>query len=443
MSADTKSLPATNGHHASPDKVAPEVKVQKDPKEEIEPQSDEDQTVTPFLVRADGKKGVDYGKLIKDFGATFIDEGLIARVEKLTKRKAHHMLRRGVFFSHRDLERVLDLYEKGQPFYLYTGRGPSSEALHVGHLVPFMFTQYLQEAFGAILVIQLTDDEKFFWKALTLDETHRLAFENAKDIIACGFDQQRTFIFTNLDYVGTMYPTICKIQKAVTFNQAKGIFGFTGSDNCGKIAFPAIQAAPSFSAAFPTIFGGKTDVPCLIPCAIDQDPYFRMTRDVAPGLGYRKPSLIHSKFVPSLLGLGGKMSASDENSAIYVTDAPDKIKTKIMKHAFSGGRATREEQEKFGADIEADVACQYLTFFEPDDAKLAKILADYKSGKMLTSQVKQHLIDVMQPLIGQIQKRRAEVTDEVVREFMRVRQLATGPGASAETSGTNGSKKTA
>jgi len=38
----------------------------------------------------------------------------------------------------------------------------------------------------------------------------------------------------------------------------------------GKIAFPAIQAAPSFSHSFPHTFGSRKDVPCLIPCAIDQ-----------------------------------------------------------------------------------------------------------------------------------------------------------------------------
>ena len=41
----------------------------------------------------------------------------------------------------RDLNEILDLFEKGEKFYLYTGRGPSSEALHLGHLVPFMFTK--------------------------------------------------------------------------------------------------------------------------------------------------------------------------------------------------------------------------------------------------------------------------------------------------------------
>jgi hypothetical protein len=40
-----------------------------------------------------------------------------------------------------DFAEVLDGYEKGDKFYLYTGRGPSSEALHLGHLIPFMFTK--------------------------------------------------------------------------------------------------------------------------------------------------------------------------------------------------------------------------------------------------------------------------------------------------------------
>merc|ERR1719412_1474435 len=112
--------------------------------------------------------------------------------------------------------------------------------------------------------------------------------------------------------------------------------------------FPAIQAAPSFSSSFPSIFGKRSDMTCLIPCAIDQDPYFRMTRDVAPVLKYKKPALILSKFVPALQGAQTKMSASDPNSSIFLTDTPKQIKNKINKHAFSGGRDTVEEHRAMG-----------------------------------------------------------------------------------------------
>lgn len=55
--------------------------------------------------------------------------------------------------------------------------------------------------FDVPLVIQLTDDEKYLWKDLKLDHCHKLAYENAKDIIAVGFDVNKTFIFSDLDFV--------------------------------------------------------------------------------------------------------------------------------------------------------------------------------------------------------------------------------------------------
>lgn len=61
--------------------------------------------------------------------------------------------------------------------------------------------RWLQETFDVPLVVQLTDDEKFLWKDLSIEEANRLAYENAKDIIACGFDVEKTFIFSDLDYI--------------------------------------------------------------------------------------------------------------------------------------------------------------------------------------------------------------------------------------------------
>jgi len=220
-----------------------------------------------------------------------------------------------------------------------------------------------------------------------------------------------------------MYPNVCKLQKCFTQNQLRSTFGFTESDHSGKFAFPAIQAAPSFSNSFPHMFGSRIDVPCLIPCAIDQDPYFRLTRDAAPKLGYLKPALIHSKFFPALQGSKTKMSASDDTSAIFVTDNEEKIHTKIKRYAFSGGGKTLAEHEKNGGNCEVDVPYQYLTFFLDDDAKLEKIRVEYTKGKMGTQQIKQELIDVVLPLVLNHQKARTKVTDDVVRAFMAPRKL--------------------
>lgn len=149
-----------------------------------------------------------------------------------------------------------------------------------------------------------------------------------------------------------------------------------------------------------------------------------MTRDVAPRLKYRKPALIHSKFFPALQGAQTKMSASEPNSSIFVTDDANQIKNKINKHAFSGGRETIEEHREKGGDCEVDIAYQYLRYFLEDDDELEEIRKGYSSGALLTSDLKKRLISLLQDLIREHRERRATLTDETIRQFMTPRKLA-------------------
>jgi len=387
--------------------------------------SSHEQIVTPWDVQGsvdvDGKQqAIDYDKLIDQFGTRRIDDALLKRFETLTGRRPHIFLRRGMFFSHREFDKILDRYEQGKPFFLYTGRGPSSESMHLGHMVPFVLTKWLQDVFEVPLVIQLTDDEKFLFKhELKPEQTKAFSKQNARDIIACGFDLEKTFIFSDFEYMGGMfYENVSKISRQITYSQAKATFGFNESDNIGKVHFAAIQAAPSFSNSFPQIFGTASNIPCLIPCAIDQDPYFRLTRDVAQKLRYVKPTLLHSKFFPALQGPQTKMSASDPNSSIFMTDKASQIKNKINKHGFSGGQETEEEHRRLGGDTAVDVSYQYLTFFLEDDEELEKIGKDYRSGELLTAHLKQKCFELLQQFVGEFQERRSKVTDAMVNAFM-------------------------
>uniref|UniRef100_H2YGP3 Tryptophanyl-tRNA synthetase n=1 Tax=Ciona savignyi TaxID=51511 RepID=H2YGP3_CIOSA len=100
--------------------------------------------VNPWEVQSSSAKGVNYDKLIGQFGSSKIDDNLLQRLESILKERGktlHPFLKRGIFFSHRDLDTILTLYEEQKPFYLYTGRGPSSQSMHLGHLIPFMMTQ--------------------------------------------------------------------------------------------------------------------------------------------------------------------------------------------------------------------------------------------------------------------------------------------------------------
>ncbi len=361
--------------------------------------------VTPYEVS--GK--IDYDKLVKEFGTERINPRLLSRIEKHAG-DLHFMLRRGIFFSHRDLNWILDEFEKGNKFFLYTGRGPS-ESVHIGHLVPWVFCKWLQDKFGARLYFQLTDDEKFLLKKdLSQEKTKKLAVENALDVIALGFDPEKTKIIIDTENIKRLYPLALEIAKKLNFSTTKAVFGFTPETNVGLIFYTSIQSAPCF----------LENKPCLIPLGVDQDPHFRITRDIAPKIGKYKPAVIHNIMVPSLLGPDAKMSASVPESTIYTTDSPEVVERKIKKYAFSGGQATIEEHRKKGGNPDVDVSYQYLRlFFEPDDKKLQQIHDDYKSGKLLTSELKQILIEKINAFLKRHQEEREKARSKLDKYLLK------------------------
>ncbi|MGY0287658.1 MAG: tryptophan--tRNA ligase [Candidatus Methanodesulfokora washburnensis] len=357
---------------------------------------------------------VDYDRLIEEFGTQRLDENLVKELESLAG-ESHYMLRRKIYYSHRDLDLVLKDFREGRGFFLYTGRGPSGP-MHIGHMIPFHFTQWLQKRFKVNVYIQLTDDEKFLEekRRLSLEETRRWSYENALDIIAVGFDPDRTFIFQDTEYIRNIYPAVLKVAKKVNLSTARAVFGFSLSTNIGLILFPAIQIVPTF-------FERKR---CLIPAAIDQDPYWRVQRDIAESLGYKKAAAIHSKFIPPLTGFQGKMSSSAPESAIYLSDPPDVVRTKVMKYAFSGGQPTAELHRKLGGNPEIDVPFQWLyMFLEEDDSEVERIREEYRSGRMLTGELKEILIKKVNEYL-EIHRQRREEAKELINAFKYDGKLA-------------------
>ncbi len=365
--------------------------------------------VTPWEVT--GK--VDYDKLIKDFGTQKITDDLLKRISK--HRKLHVMMRRGFFFSHRDMDLVLKDYESGKGFFLYNGRGPSGR-MHIGHLISFMFTKWLQDTFKVNYYVEITDDEKFVQeRKRKWEDIESNTREDILDIAAMGFDPDRTFIFRDTEYIRNCYNIMLKVARRITFSTTKAVFGFNNQTNIGMIFYPAYQVIPTF-------FEKKR---CLIPASIDQDPYWRIQRDLAEPLGYYKTAAIHCKLLPPLTGIEGKMSSSIKESAIYLHDDPQTVKTKIMKYAFSGGQPTIEEHRKKGGNPDVDVAYQWLyTIFEENDSKIKKVHDDYRSGKLLTGELKQILIDKLNNFLKNYRKKRKTEGKRLVKKMTETGKLA-------------------
>ena len=105
------------------------------------------------------------------------------------------------------------------------------------------------------------------------------------------------------------------------------------------------------------------------------------------------------------------MSKSNPKGNISIPEDP-KIAAKIIQSAVTGGRKTMEEHRKLGAEIEKDMVFELLKqHLVESDKELKKIHDDYKSGKMLSGELKHLAVEKMNafleispksPIIAQI-----------------------------------------
>ena len=359
--------------------------------------------INPFEVEGD----IDYDRLIEEFGLQKIDDEILNKFKQICDEKGiklHFMLRRKIFFAHRDLKKIFDEYEKGNEFFLYTGVGPSGP-IHIGHLLVWSFTKWLQDLFDAELYFQFTDDEKFLFKDKSYEEIQKWLGDNMKEVAAVGFNPEKTNFIINTKHVGILYPEAIKVAKKITFSTIKSAFGFNDSNNIGSIFYTAMQTVPAF---LPSILK-KKKMFCLIPHAVDQDPHFRISRDIIPKLGFDKPASIQCSFLPPLEGNNGKMSSST-GAGIYASDNEKEVKKKINKYAFSGGKNTLEEHRKYGGDPSIDIPFQYLRYlFEENDEKLKELETKYKSGELLSGELKKYTIDKINEFLKAHQERKEKI----------------------------------
>jgi len=365
--------------------------------------------VTPWNVEGD----MDYDKLIKEFG--------ISPLKKLPQVFEKNVLfRRKVVFAHRDFDRILKALGQKKQVVLMTGLMPSGK-FHLGHMLlaqQFVFYQNL----GVKLYIAVADLEAYNARQKSLEELREIAIEEyLLNYIAVGLKPKNVdFYFQserskNSEKSNAFYALAGKFSRYSTFNEFRGVYG---DINPGKMFSSLLQASDMYHPQLKEFECPNTLT--FIPVGVDQDPHIRLARGMAKRMKEHKFLPIASTyhvFLPALNG-SGKMSSSDENSYIAMTDTPKQVERKIKKYAFSGGRETVAEHRKLGGNPDKDVSFQYLKmFFEPDDKKLEQIYNDYKSGKLLTGELKQILINKINSFLKEHQKNR-EKARKLIPKFL-------------------------
>jgi tryptophanyl-tRNA synthetase len=364
--------------------------------------------VTPWEVEGD----IDYEKLVKEFG--------VEPLKKLPDVFNENVLfRRKIIFAHRDIQRILLAAKDKKPFVLMTGLMPSGK-FHIGHMIlaqQFIFWQNL----GAKIYIAVADIEAYNARGQSLEESRKIAIEQyITNYIALGLKPKNVEIYFQSERskdagkANAFYRLQNLFARYSTFNEFRGVYG---EITPGKMVSALLQASDMYHPQLPE-FEGKP-IPTFIPVGIDQDPHIRIARDMANRIkdyDFIPISSTYHIFAPGLGG--GKMSSSDPNSFIALTDSPKEVERKIKKYAFSGGGETIEEHRKKGGNPDIDISFQYLKmFFEEDDNKLKQIEEDYRSGKLLTGELKEYLIKKINKFIASHQKKR-EKAKKMIDKFI-------------------------
>lgn len=331
-------------------------------------------------------------KLVEKFGA-----GLVSNLKELPN---FYTFTKRIIYSHRDFDKFFTALKNGEKCAIVSGFNASG-TIHIGHKPVFDTNLFFQREYGLPVFIPISDDESYVsGKAKTQEEALSNSLELAKELLAYGFDPKKTYFIIDQIYTD-IYNLAIKLSKKITLSETKAAHGYTDEDNPGLVFYPCVQAAHILLPQ--ELFGIKN---VLVPIGPDEDAHIRICRDIAGRLGYKLPAILHSLFLP---GVDGEKMSKSRGNAIFLKDDPATIKKKVKK-AFSGGAITAEEQRKHGANPENDIACLYLVKLFLDDKESKKLILDYKTGKILSGDVKERLSEELIKFIQDFQSRAKKIT---------------------------------
>ncbi len=339
---------------------------------------------------------------ITDYDHVFKEFGLKPFPKTMASELNHRFFERNIVIAHRDFEKVFDRIQKKKPFINMTGIS-SSGPLHLGHKgiidLAFFFKQK-----GARNYFAACDLDAYTSRPDSKVPSMKAAKENAVsnicDALALGFEPEDIYLQSKKP--SRYYEFSYEISKKITTSTFEAIYGHL---DMGKIASNLLQYADILHGQLPE-FEGK--MPSVTGIGLDQDPHARATRDFVERLPYdlEKPSFIYFKH-QSGLKEGTKMSASDPDTAIFLNDSPKDAERKIQR-AFTGGRPTLEEHRKLGGVLEIDKVYELLWFHYPNTKELLKIAEEFKSGKMLSREMKQIAVDYFTGFLKEHQQKAKE-----------------------------------
>ena len=342
-------------------------------------------------------------KLIKEFG--------LKKFEKNSLPSNHYLFERGIILAHRDFEIINNCIKNKKSFIQLTGIASSGQ-LHLGHKLDVDIYLLLRKL-GAKSFFVVSDIDAYVSrpdsKVPSLQKAKEYAVEIIAHLLALGIPKEEIYVQSRKEQ--RYYEFAFELSKKITENEFKAIYGHL---NLGKVAANLLQYSDILHLQLKEYFG---PTPTVTGIGFEQDPHARACRDLARRLPYnfKLPSFIYFSHQAGLQE-GKKMSSSEPDTAIFLNDSVPEVKRKINK-AFSGGRDSAEEHKKLGGVPEKDRAFEILFYHHPNSKFVNKIYENYKSGRLLSGELKKICIDFLVDFLTKHQekvKQNVKIANKIV-----------------------------
>lgn len=355
----------------------------------------------------------DYGRLQAEFGIEPVSP-LLSRFKKLSQH-----LSRGIDFGQRDLARVLDAIDKSKPFAVMSGIKPTG-SFHLGTKMTADDMVYFQSlSKNSTVFYAIADVEAYCDNGISFEQSSKIAVQNTADILALGLDPDRAVVYMQSQEVRVMrLATI--FSRGVTNNMLRAIYG---ERQIGLYLSALIQAGDILMPQLPEFGGPK---PVLVPVGADQDPHIRLSRDLAAKyhdeFGFIPPSAVYHRLMLSLSG-ETKMSKRSIESSFTLDDPPSSASKKVLS-AFTGGRATVEEQRRLGGEPDrCPVYDLYRFHFAIDDSHSRKVHDECAGGVRMCGECKQEAAGLVKRFLEEHRAKRERLMKDAEELLQRSRRM--------------------
>jgi len=226
------------------------------------------------------------------------------------------------------------------------------------------------------------------------------------DYLAVGIDPAATTIalqsaIPELSELTVLYlnlVTAARLERNPTVRAEIAVRGFERDIPAGFLAYPVSQAAD--------ITGARAT---LVPVGDDQLPMIEQTNEIVRRLAHLagRPVLPECRALlsatPRLPGIDGRKASKSLGNAIPLSASDDEIRRLVHAMYTDPGHVRASVPGR----VDGNVVFAYLEAFDPDQAAVAELEAQYRRGGLGDVVLKRRLTEVLQALIAPMRSRRA------------------------------------